>query len=167
MLPSRAGRRILHLWDGGAEQEDAAMTVAAILAQKGRNVVTITAEKSVTDAVAALGKHKIGALVVVESRDRIVGIISERDIVKSLAKTGVDMLAGTVASIMTRNVVTCLERETINDVMGRMTRGRFRHLPVATNGRLTGIVSIGDVVKARIEEVEREAEEMRTYIATA
>ena len=72
-----------------------------------------------------------------------------------------------MASAMTRNVVTCIERETINDVMGRMTRGRFRHLPVAAGGRLTGIVSIGDVVKARIEEVEREAEEMRAYIATA
>jgi CBS domain-containing protein len=143
------------------------MTVAAILAQKGRDVVTITAEKSVADAVSMLGEHKIGALVVVENRDRIIGIISERDIVKSLAKKGVGMMSETVASIMTRSVVTCIERETINDVMGRMTRGRFRHLPVAAGGRLTGIVSIGDVVKARIEEVEREAEEMRTYIATA
>jgi CBS domain-containing protein len=143
------------------------MTVAAILAQKGRDVVTIIAEKSVADAVSMLGEHKIGALVVVENRDRIVGIISERDIVKSLAKKGVGMMSETVASIMTRSVVTCIERETINDVMSRMTRGRFRHLPVAAGGRLTGIVSIGDVVKARIEEVEREAEEMRTYIATA
>jgi CBS domain-containing protein len=142
------------------------MTVAAILAQKGRDVVTITAAKTVADAVALLGEHKIGALVVVENKDRIVGIISERDIVKSLAKKGPEMLTEPVASIMTRNVVTCIERETINDVMGRMTRGRFRHLPVAAGGRLTGIVSIGDVVKARIEEVEREAEEMRTYIAT-
>jgi CBS domain-containing protein len=77
------------------------------------------------------------------------------------------MLDEMVGAIMTRNVVTCTERETINDVMGRMTRGRFRHLPVAAGGRLTGIVSIGDVVKARLEEVQREADEMRTYIATA
>jgi CBS domain-containing protein len=142
------------------------MTVAAILAQKGRDVVTIEPGKTVGDAVTELGAHKIGALVVVENRDRIVGIVSERDIVKGLARKGSELLAETVDSIMTKKVVTCIERETINDVMGRMTRGRFRHLPVAAGGRLTGIVSIGDVVKARIEEVEREAEEMRTYIAT-
>jgi CBS domain-containing protein len=142
------------------------MTVAAILAQKGRDVVTITADKTVGDAVNVLGAHKIGALFVGENRDRIVGIISERDIVKGLARLGSALLSHSVESIMTRKVVTCIERETINDVMGRMTRGRFRHLPVAAGGRLTGIVSIGDVVKARIEEVEREAEEMRTYIAT-
>jgi CBS domain-containing protein len=142
------------------------MTVAAILAQKGRDVVTIAPDKTVGDAVTTLGAHKIGALVVVENRDRIVGIVSERDIVKGLARKGSSLLAEKLSSIMTKKVVTCIERETINDVMGRMTRGRFRHLPVAAGGRLTGIVSIGDVVKARIEEVEREAEEMRAYIAT-
>ena len=147
------------------------MTVAAMLADKGREVTTITAAKSIADAVAVLAKHKIGALVVVEGGDRIIGIISERDIVRAIA-AGAAAGAGAaliepVSSIMTRTVVTCSEGETIDSVMSRMTRGRFRHLPVVAGGKLAGIISIGDVVKARIQQVEHEAEEMRTYIATA
>ena len=143
------------------------MTVAAILADKGRDVTTITAAQTIADVVAALAKRRIGALVVVEGGDRIVGIVSERDVVRAIAATAGAALAEPVSSIMTTAVVTCSEGETIDSVMSRMTQGRFRHLPVATNGRLSGIVSIGDVVKARIEQVEREAEEMRAYIATA
>lgn len=143
------------------------MIVAQILATKGRDVSTITADKAVMDVVARLGAERIGALVVIEGTDRIAGIVSERDIVKAIARSGPGILDDTVATIMTRDVVTCSDSETIDQVMGRMTRGRFRHLPVAKGGRLSGIVSIGDVVKARIEEVEREAEEMRSYIATA
>jgi CBS domain-containing protein len=143
------------------------MTVAAILAAKGRDVATITGDRLIVDAVAQLAQRKIGALVVVEGRDRIAGIISERDIVRAAARKGTAMFQDRVDSIMTSVVSTCTESETINEVMARMTRGRFRHMPVASNGRLVGIVSIGDVVKARIEQVEREAEEMRTYIATA
>lgn len=143
------------------------MTVAAILAEKGRDVLTIAADASLAEAVESLARNKVGALVVVESTDRIVGIISERDIVRTIASGHAQALEQPVVSAMTRNVVTCNDRDTIDTVMSRMTRGRFRHLPVAENGRLTGIVSIGDVVKARIEQVEREAEEMRAYIATA
>jgi len=143
------------------------MTVAAILDEKGRGVVTTAATTTVGEAVDAMVSHKIGALVIVDASERIVGIVSERDIVRAVARSGTAALAQSVESVMTRTVVTCTENETINDVMTRMTRGRFRHLPVATNGRLAGIVSIGDVVKARIEQVEREAEEMRAYIATA
>ncbi|HVY20575.1 MAG TPA: CBS domain-containing protein [Bauldia sp.] len=143
------------------------MTVAAILSSKGREVATTTAAKTLAEAVASLAKRKIGALVVVENGDRIVGIISERDIVRVIAGKGAAALAEPVATVMTRGVVTCGESETIDSVMERMTRGRFRHLPVVTDGRLDGIVSIGDVVKARIGQVEREAEEMRAYIATA
>jgi CBS domain-containing protein len=143
------------------------MIVSAILALKGREVATITADRSIHEAVATLGVRKIGALVVTEDRDRIVGIISERDIVKSIAANGAEILGRTVDAIMTRDVVTCSDADTVDQVMSRMTRGRFRHLPVAKGGRLAGIISIGDVVKARIEEVEREAEEMRSYIATA
>ena len=143
------------------------MTVAGILSSKGRDVTTIVATKTVADAVAILARRRIGALVVVEGGDRIIGIISERDIVRAMAATAGAALDQPVDAIMTRTVVTCSEGETIDSVMSRMTRGRFRHLPVATNGRLCGIVSIGDVVKARIEQVEHEAEEMRTYIATA
>lgn len=143
------------------------MTVAAILAEKGRDVLTTTAAKTLAEAVEVLAKRKVGALVVVEGGDRIVGIISERDIVRAIGASGADALAQPISAVMTRNVVTCSDGETIDSVMSRMTRGRFRHLPVAAAGRLTGIVSIGDVVKARIEQVEREAEEMRAYIATA
>lgn len=143
------------------------MIVAMILKQKGHNVVTIGARATIGEVVALLGEHKIGAIVVVENVDEIVGIISERDIVRAIAKSGPKILTEPVGSIMTSEVMTCEDNETINEVMARMTRGRFRHLPVERNGRLTGIISIGDVVKARIEEVEREAEEMRTYISTA
>ena len=141
------------------------MTVAAILATKGREVLTTTVAASVAEAVDMLARHKIGALVVVDNAERIAGIVSERDIVHAVARNGADALASPVGSIMTQTVVTCTEGETINEVMTRMTHGRFRHLPVVAGGRLAGIISIGDVVKARIEQVEREAEEMRAYIA--
>src|SRR6185503_7961391 len=102
-----------------------------------------------------LAKHKIGALVVIGASQGIAGIVSERDIVRALAAGGAAILDGPVSAIMTREVITCGEGETINEVMTKMTGGRFRHLPVVTDDRLIGIVSIGDVVKARIEEVER------------
>ncbi len=143
------------------------MTVAAILPGKGRDVLTITAGKSIAEAIDVLARKRVGALVVVEGGDRIIGIVSERDIVRAIAADGNDALANPVSGIMTSKVVTCNDGETIDSVMSRMTRGRFRHLPVATAGRLTGIISIGDVVKARIEQVEREADEMRAYIAMA
>ena len=143
------------------------MTVAAILADKGRRVVTTIGGASVSEAADVLAKNKIGALVVVDDVGRITGIVSERDIVRTIAGGGADALTGPIGSIMSRSVVTCTESETINDVMTRMTRGRFRHLPVTNSDRLVGIISIGDVVKMRIEQVEREAEEMRAYIATA
>ena len=143
------------------------MTVASILAAKGRIVATTQATRTIAEAVDELAKRKIGALVVVDGVDRVTGIISERDIVKALARKGADVLADPVGTIMTREVVTCAESETVIGVMTRMTRGRFRHLPVVKNGRLDGIISIGDVVKERIGEVEREADEMRSYIAAA
>ncbi len=142
------------------------MTVAAILSEKGRDVVTIEAERTLADATATLAERKIGAIVVIEARGRIAGIVSERDIVRAIARGGCAALDDSVGSIMTRDVVTCSDQETVNDVMTRMTRGRFRHLPVTEGGQLTGIISIGDVVKRRIEDVEREAEDMRAYIAT-
>jgi CBS domain-containing protein len=143
------------------------MTVAEILSEKGREVATIVPERTIAEAVDELARRRIGALVVIDGRNRVAGIVSERDVVRSLASRGAALLDEPVGSIMTREVVTCRESETIDQVMGRMTRGRFRHLPVVEGGRLVGIVSIGDVVKARIEEVVHEAEDMRTYIATA
>ena len=143
------------------------MTVAAILASKGRDVVTIAGARTVAESVQLLATKRIGAIVVIDDGGRIAGIVSERDIVRALAADAAAALALPVSSVMTRAVVTCGEGETIDSVMSRMTRGRFRHLPVVTSGRLVGIISIGDIVKARIEQVEREAEEMRAYIATA
>jgi CBS domain-containing protein len=148
-------------------EEGDPMTVAGILALKGRDVATIASDVSLSDAVARLAAMKIGALLVVNRDREVEGILSERDIVRTIGQRGPDILSDPVSSIMTREVIDCSERDTINEVMSRMTIGRFRHLPVIEDGRLVGIVSIGDVVKARIEEVEREAEEMRAYIATA
>jgi CBS domain-containing protein len=141
------------------------MIVATILSEKGRDVATTAASRTIREVVAELAARKIGALVVVEGVDRVVGIVSERDIVKALARKGGAVLDDPVGTIMTREVVTCADSETVIRVMSRMTRGRFRHLPVLKSGRLDGIVSIGDVVKARIGEVEREADDMRSYIA--
>lgn len=143
------------------------MTVAAILARKGRNVLTVPVETTINEVIRILAERRIGAVVVADSFSRILGIVSERDVVRALASTGPDGLGRTVAAIMTTKVTTCADHDTINEVMQRMTEGRFRHLPVVEDGRIAGIISIGDVVKARIEQVEREADEMRTYIAMA
>lgn len=142
------------------------MTVAAILSNKGRDVITVSPDLSIADIVRILAERRIGAIVVTDGANHILGIVSERDVVRALAR-GAAALDGPVSSIMTAKVVTCTDRNTINEVMARMTEGRFRHLPVEEDGQLAGIVSIGDVVKARIEQVEREADEMRAYIATA
>jgi CBS domain-containing protein len=142
------------------------MTVAHIIGEKGRDVVTVPPEVSLAEVAAILSEKRIGAVVVVE-RDAIRGILSERDIVRAVAKHGAEALRKLAAECMTARVITCRPEDTINDVMHIMTSGRFRHLPVIENGRLAGLVSIGDVVKRRIEDVEREAEQIREYIATA
>ena len=142
------------------------MIVAQILEAKGRDVATTSPEKTISAVATELANRRIGALVVTE-RNRLVGIVSERDVVKTIGFNGASILGDPVSSIMTREVVTCREWEKINTVMARMTQRRFRHLPVVEDGELTGIVSIGDVVKARIEQVEFEADELRSYIATA
>ena len=142
------------------------MTVARIIADKGRNVVTTSAKATLADIAATLSEKRIGAVVVME-KDAIKGIVSERDIVRAVARHGGAGLAMSAAEWMTAKVVTCKPADTINDVMQKMTSGRFRHLPVVENGKLAGIVSIGDVVKKRIEDVEREADQIREYIATA
>ncbi|MCT7375439.1 CBS domain-containing protein [Chelativorans salis] len=143
------------------------MTVKAILDSKGRDVVTIAADKTLGEAAALLADRGIGAIVVKSGDDRISGILSERDIVRVIAREGPGALEKPVSAVMTARVKVCREEHTVNEVMQIMTEGRFRHLPVEKDGRLAGIVSIGDVVKRRIQEVEREAEEIRTYIATA
>jgi CBS domain-containing protein len=142
------------------------MTVARIINEKGRDVVTVAPEKSLAEVAAVLSQKGIGAVVVVEG-GALRGIISERDIVRALAKHGAEALRKLAVECMTARVITCRPEETIHDVMQKMTSGRFRHIPVVEDGKLAGIVSIGDVVKRRIEEVEREAEQIREYIATA
>lgn len=143
------------------------MTVKLILERKGYDVFSTTPETTLGDAIVMLAKHKIGAIVVCDEKKHIKGILSERDVVRALAADGADALWKPISQTMTIKVSVCSERHTINQVMEMMTRGRFRHLPVEKDGRLHGLVSIGDVVKLRIEEVERESEDIRSYIATA
>ena len=142
------------------------MTVKAILDQKGREVVTVTPEITLSEANTQLAEYKIGAVVVVDSANRICGILSERDIVRALAAKGTEAMNGPVSSFMTSSVKVCNENHSVNQLMEMMTQGRFRHLPVEVDGKLGGLVSIGDVVRARIEQVEREAEEIKAYIAS-
>lgn len=143
------------------------MNVKAILDAKGHNVLTIGPNETLAQAIATLAEHRIGALVVTNGDRKVIGILSERDIVRVIAKQGAAALDHGVRQAMTAKVKICNENHTINQVMELMTQGRFRHLPVEKDGRLDGIISIGDVVKKRIEEVEREAEEIKQYIATA
>ena len=143
------------------------MTVKTILERKGHDVLTVGPNEKVSAAVRLLADNRIGALVVTNGDQKIVGIISERDIVRILGKDGAPSLDYSVRDVMTPKVSICNENHTIHDVMEIMTRGRFRHLPVEKAGMLHGIISIGDVVKERIEEVEREADQIREYIATA
>lgn len=143
------------------------MTVKAILAAKGHDVYTLGPNEKLTAAIRVLSENRIGALVVTNGDRKIVGILSERDIVRCVDAHGAEALEMTVRAAMTPKVNICNEHHTVNEVMEIMTRGRFRHLPVEKDGLLDGIVSIGDVVKRRIEDVERESEEIRAYIATA
>lgn len=143
------------------------MTVKAILDAKGREVLTVRPDNTLAEAAALLATHRIGALVVTKGDDRIAGILSERDIVRIVGEEGGNALQLAVSNAMTASVKICHENNTAMELMEIMTQGRFRHLPVEKDGRLDGIVSIGDVVKQRIEEVLREAEEMKSYIATA
>jgi CBS domain-containing protein len=143
------------------------MTVKAILSAKGTEVLTIEPTTNVAAAAKLLAERKIGALVVTGPDQRVVGIVSERDIVQELAAHGPAALDLALTEVMTRKVTTCSASDTISSVMERMSAGKFRHLPVLEQGRLAGIVSIGDVVKHRLQEMEREQSALRDYIQTA
>jgi CBS domain-containing protein len=143
------------------------MTVKTILSTKGSEVITIGPAVTLEDAIAILNRYRIGALVVLGADERVIGILSERDIVRALAEVGAAALKEPLSRSMTRIVVTCCEADTVSDLMERMTHGRFRHIPVLEQERLVGIISIGDVVKQRLSEMEREHEAMRDYIQTA
>jgi len=142
------------------------MTVASILAAKGTDVLTARPDTLLSGIVDTLAEKRIGAIVVTDAKGAIAGIVSERDVVREIARQGAAVLDQPVSSIMTRKVISCRENDTINHVMNIMTRHRFRHMPVQRDGRLAGIISIGDVVKRRIEVIERDAEELRNYIAS-
>jgi len=143
------------------------MNVKTMLSLKGSHVTTIEPTATLEAAVAMLAKHRIGALVVLGADERVIGILSERDIVRALAELGAAALTTPLAQVMTRKVVTCSEAETVGDIMERMTTGKFRHVPVLEQDRLVGIVSIGDVVKHRLSEIEHESAALRDYIQTA
>lgn len=143
------------------------MTVQKILTFKDSGVTTGDPSMSIADVCQRLAEHRIGALVMTDERRRVVGIISERDVVRVIASGGGAALGDPASRHMTRSVTTCTRRDTVDDVMEKMTRGRFRHIPIVDDGELVGIISIGDVVKYRMAEIEREAAEMRSYIATA
>lgn len=143
------------------------MSVASVLKLKGEDVVTGTPEESLGRIITRLSEKGIGAVVVCDQDRRVEGILSERDIVRALARRGAAALDAPVADHMTRGVTTCQRHDTIERCMELMTEGRFRHLPVVEAGRLAGIVSIGDVVKARLAAAEEEAAAMRSYIAAS
>jgi CBS domain-containing protein len=141
------------------------MNVASILKQKGRAVATAPPTMTLIEVARKLAQRRIGALVVVGARGELAGIISERDIIRALSETGPGCLERSVGEAMTRQVVTCQETDTLDELMAMMTARRFRHLPVVTDGDLVGIISIGDVVKHHVAEIEMEATAMREYIA--
>jgi CBS domain-containing protein len=143
------------------------MNVKTILAAKGGDIFTIEPTATLAAAAVLLSTHRIGVVVIRGAGGRLGGILSERDIVRAIAEHGEDALATPVGQAMTRNVMTCSEDDSIADIMERMTSGKFRHLPVLKEGELVGLVSIGDVVKQRVEEIERDADALRDYIQTA
>ena len=142
------------------------MNVEAILRSKGRSVATIRPDATIGEAVQMLRQRGIGALVVSADGLAVDGIVSERDIVHALAEAGAGLLGERVDELMTRRVITCTPDDTVSELMGRMTERRIRHLPVLLDGRLCGLVSIGDLVKSRLEEVEFEADSLRSFITS-
>jgi len=145
------------------------MNAKAILAAKslGGDIIHIEPTASLATAATLFAQHRIGAVVIFGAGGRLAGILSERDIVRAISEQGAAALELPVGQAMTRNVSTCGEDENIAAIMERMTDGKFRHMPVMAQGRMIGVISIGDVVKQRVDEIERESEAMRDYIRTA
>lgn len=143
------------------------MTASArsILELNGRDVVTVGPSVTLGEAAHILEENKIGAVVVVGMENRIVGIFTERDVVRAIGQTGRDAFDQPISTLMTANVYRCREDTSVNELMELMSARRFRHVPVEDNGKLSGIISIGDVVKSRIREIETEAEQIKAYIA--
>lgn len=142
------------------------MNVASILKLKGKGVITAPEDASLLEIARLLEQHGIGCVVVAGEDGKVAGIVSERDLVRAIGRSGTKVLKEPVSTYMTKAVVTAREADTIDRLMSEMTTHRFRHMPVVERGRLIGLVSIGDVVKMRIAEAEMEAAAMREYIAT-
>ncbi len=142
------------------------MRVTDVLRHKGGAVATVAPFATVEEAARLLGERRIGALVVSEDGETVAGILSERDVVAHLAAVGREGLDSTVAAVMTQHVATCSPQDSIEQLMRQMTAGRFRHVPVVVDGRLAGIVSIGDLVARRLDQLETEAGRLHDYIQT-
>ena len=142
------------------------MTVRAILDTKGHQIMSVPPDAKMSEAIKLLSERRIGAVLVM-SEGRIEGILSERDIVRVLGERGAAVLDEPVSAVMTRKVVSCRPNDTVSAIMEMMTLGKFRHLPVLDGERVVGLISIGDVVKWRVQEYENEQEALRTYIKTA
>lgn len=142
------------------------MRVSGVLKSKGSRVVTTRPEATVGEVARTLKAERIGAIVVADESGGVVGILSERDIVRALPEHGAGLLDKPVGELMTREVVTCTPEDDLDHIRREMTGGRFRHVPVVEDGALVGIISIGDVVKNRLEELESEREQLREYIAS-
>jgi CBS domain-containing protein len=140
------------------------MRIADLLRHKGSDVATVPPERTVTELLDDLARHNIGAVVVVRGGE-LVGIVSERDVARGLNQRGAELLGAAVSEIMTTKVVTCDPNEGLDSLAAIMTERRIRHMPVVDNGELVGIVSIGDVVKSRIEQLETDREQLESYIA--
>jgi len=143
------------------------MTVAAILKHKGNQVTTVAPTVSVSEVAEVLATHRIGAVLVMDRAEQLLGIVSERDIVRSLAANGARTLEMTAGQLMTRALQTATPATTVGEAMHMMTEGRFRHLPVVDHDRVVGLISIGDVVKARIMQQATEVDSLRAYVAGA
>ena len=144
------------------------MQVRHILQEKGRTIIAIAHSATVGDAAQLLVQRRIGAVLVKDADDKLAGILSERDVVRAVAADGPSSLGRAISDYMTRNVATCCEADTVEELMEMMTRGRFRHVPVMNDEeRLCGLISIGDVVKTRIAETVHEANSLREYISAA
>ena len=141
------------------------MTVAKILHSKGTSdVYTILPDKTVSDAASFLSEKRIGSLVVSEDGKKVSGVLSERDIVREIGRRGTGCLSEAVSDMMTREIITCTKDERADDVLAKMTKGRFRHMPVVEDGDMVGIITLGDVVKYRLEEVKMEKEALEGMI---
>lgn len=158
--------------DSGSGSKESGNSVAAsggavkdVLADKGGEIHTINTGNTVLDVVGMLNSFKIGALVVADENNRPIGIVSERDVVKGVGKEGLSIFDKNISSIMTADPVCCSLDARVNDVMQKMTDGRFRHMPVVDNGKLCGMISIGDVVRKRLMELEFEKDQMMAYMA--